>query len=96
MHTEQPTDLVIDVGDVWERRLELARCFASQLHREDAGDDAFPTQISRPDFLGRLEARARTWGRRAGIELGEPLVALQPVAVGDPRTLLQPPREPGA
>ena len=89
MHTEVETDLVVDVGGVWEARLDLARCFASQLHRADTGADDFPTLIARPDFLERLEARARAWGRRAGVELGEPLVAAQPIAVVDPRALLQ-------
>lgn len=89
MHTEVETDLVVDVGGVWEARLDLARCFASQLHRTDTGADDFPTLIARPDFLERLEARARAWGRRAGVALGEPLVAAQPIAVVDPRALLQ-------
>ena len=92
MHTERETDLVVDVGSVWEARLDLARCFGSQLHRdaaEGAQSDDFPTLISRPDFLERIEARARVWGRRAGVDLGEPLVAAQAVAIADPRVLLQ-------
>ncbi len=98
MHDERPTDIVVDVTSVWERRLELARCFASQLHRSQGqlapeGDD-FPTLISQPDFLLRIEARARAWGRRAGVEFGEPLFAPQQLAVVDPRTLLQVPSEP--
>lgn len=99
MHTERATDLVVDVGAVWEARLDLARCFGSQLHRadeaSDGGDDAFPTMIARPDFLVRLEARARMWGRRAGVELGEPLLAAQALAIGDPCTLLQLPADGG-
>jgi len=89
MHDERPTDLVVDVTDVWERRLDLARCFASQLHRSETGEDDFPTLISRPDFLLRIEARSRAWGRRAGVEFGEPLFAPQQLAVTDPRALLQ-------
>lgn len=92
MHTERETDVVVDVSDVWEARLDLARCFGSQLHREEPEGDDFPTMISRPDFLERLEARARAWGRRAGVAYGEPLVAAQPVAIADPRALLQGPR----
>jgi bacillithiol biosynthesis deacetylase BshB1 len=83
MHDEDATALVVDVTDVWERRLDLARCFASQLQPSAAGDAEFPTLISRPDFLLRIEARARNWGRRAGVELGEPLVASGAVAVRD-------------
>ena len=75
--------VVVDVTSVWSERLELARCFASQFHsgsdaEASSGDAAvgFPTLISRPDFFDRVEARARVWGRRAGVELGEPLVPL--------------------
>jgi N-acetylglucosamine malate deacetylase 1 len=84
MHQEPSTAIVVDVAPVWDRRLELARCFASQLHApaSDAGG-AFPTLISRPDFLSRIEARARQWGRRAGLELGEPLMPMDSLAVTD-------------
>ncbi|MCE9637344.1 MAG: bacillithiol biosynthesis deacetylase BshB1 [Planctomycetes bacterium] len=87
MHDEEETPLVNDVTDVWERRLALARCFGSQLHVPTAaGTDtapAHPTMISRPDFLMRIEARARAWGRRAGVELGEPLVVAGALPVCD-------------
>ena len=96
MHDERETDVVVDVGPVWERRLELARCFGSQLHRATADGDDFPTLISRPDFLERIEARARTWGRRAGVELGEALLPASPLAIVDPAALLLGPRDEGA
>lgn len=85
MHDEDATAIVVDVGPVWERRLDLARCFGSQLHANpgDGGAAEFPTLISRPDFLLRIEARARTWGRRAGVEFGEPLVSAGAVAFAD-------------
>ncbi len=91
MHDVPETDLVMDVSAVWERRLEVARCFASQLHAEQPLDgEAFPTLISQPDFLVRLEARARAWGRRAGVDFGEPLLPRTPLGIADPGTLLLP------
>lgn len=82
MHDEADDAVVVDVKPVWERRIELARCFASQLHAaKDEGE--FKTLISRPDFLLRIEARARVWGRKAGIELGEPLAPMDALAVSD-------------
>jgi bacillithiol biosynthesis deacetylase BshB1 len=82
MHMEASNAIVVDVGPVWKRRLAVAKCFASQLHagRKDA---QFKTLIARPDFFLRIEARARVWGRRAGIELGEPLVPMDSLAVTD-------------
>jgi bacillithiol biosynthesis deacetylase BshB1 len=87
MHDEVDTPLVVDVSDVWERRLELARCFASQLTK-GADDADFPTQIARPDFLLALEGRARAWGRRAGVAFGEPLAVRGKLPVADLRALL--------
>jgi hypothetical protein len=115
MHDEHSTPLVVDVSEVWERRLAVARCFASQLHAQEPGaggpgeadagpsrGDApqtpgagFATLISRPDFLDRIEARARSWGRRAGVEFGEPLVVQDALAVSDVRALLAHPPDRG-
>lgn len=83
MHDEAEAALVVDVAPVWERRLELARTFASQLHAPAASDGAHPTLISRADFLLRIEARARVHGRRAGFELGEPLVVSGALGASD-------------
>lgn len=82
MHDEEPHAVVVDVTAVWERRLELARCFASQLH-DPKSKGEFPTLIARPDFVSRIEGRARVWGRRAGVDLGEPLVPMDSLAVTD-------------
>ncbi len=81
MHDEVETPVVVDVTRVWSRRLELAQCFASQLSPADPSKPGFPTLIARPDFLLRVEARARVWGRRAGVELGEALFVSGAVAL---------------
>ncbi len=97
MHDEAPTTIVMDVTDVWDERIALAQCFTSQLHRSptDAAGDDFVTMISRGDFLPRLEARARVWGRLAGVELGEPLVTRGALDIVDPRALLGRGARPG-
>ena len=38
--------------------------------------------------LARIEARARAWGRRAGVALGEPLVVQDCLPISDPTALL--------
>jgi bacillithiol biosynthesis deacetylase BshB1 len=83
MHNEDTHAVVVDVTSVWERRLELAKCFASQLYAPARDTSGFPTLISRPDFFARIEARARVWGRRAGVEFGEPLAPVDSLAVTD-------------
>ena len=69
----EPT-LVVDVSDVWERRVEALLAFKSQFYDPDADDssDGEPeTYISNPDFFHWVEARARVQGHRVGARYGE-------------------------
>lgn len=99
LHDEAAAAVVVDVTEVWDRRMAAARCFASQFHRgaEHDGDSgtasSFPTLIGRSDFFPRLEARARVWGRRAGVTFGEPLACHDSLLISDPLALLA--GEPG-
>ncbi|MEW6074159.1 MAG: bacillithiol biosynthesis deacetylase BshB1 [Planctomycetota bacterium] len=67
----EPT-LVVDVGAVWERKVELIRCYASQLTPAHPGDDGSHFLFG-ADLLARAETRARYWGERIGRRYGEPL-----------------------
>jgi bacillithiol biosynthesis deacetylase BshB1 len=74
----EPT-LVVDIGDVWERKVALVRCYASQL--APAGDgDRGQHFLFGADILSRMETRARFFGERIGARVGEPLLALGPLA----------------
>jgi bacillithiol biosynthesis deacetylase BshB1 len=83
LHDEPETSIVVDVTAVWDRRVTLARVFASQLGQASRPGDDFPTLLARHDAVARIEARARSWGRRAGVEFGEPLAAAGALAVDD-------------
>lgn len=76
---------VLDITDVFEVKLAAIRCYASQLHREGSTEPA--TNISRPDFLARIEGRAREYGSRIGVGFGEPWFSSRPVPVQDPVAL---------
>jgi bacillithiol biosynthesis deacetylase BshB1 len=78
----EPT-LVIDVAPVWERKVELVRCYASQLEPADERDRGEHFLFG-ADILARVETRARAWGERIGARYGEPLLALGPLAAADP------------
>ena len=86
----EPT-LVVDVTDVWDRRLEALQAFESQFHNPDyeAGADEPETYVSNPEFFEWVKARARTYGYRVGATYGEPLRYRQgPFGVTDlPATL---------
>jgi bacillithiol biosynthesis deacetylase BshB1 len=78
----EPT-LVVDVTPVWESKLEVVRCYASQLepaHERDRGEHF----LFGADILARMETKARTWGERIGARYGEPLLSLGPLACSDP------------
>ena len=81
----EPT-LVVDVDAVWERKLELIRCYASQL---DAGDkhDKGEHFLFGADILSRAETKARFYGERIGKRYGEPLYVSGPLPVVDPLAL---------
>src|SRR5688572_7972466 len=84
---DRPPALVVDVSAVFERKIALVRCFASQLH--DPASREPRTNIASEDFLPRWEARHRWFGERIGVRYGEPYFSDGPVAVIDPASLLR-------
>jgi bacillithiol biosynthesis deacetylase BshB1 len=78
----EPT-LVVDIGALWERKVEVIRCYASQLepaHEEDDGEHF----LFGADVLARAETKARYWGEAIGRTYGEPLLHVGPLPVRDP------------
>ncbi len=84
--------LVVDVSDVWPRRVAALRAHASQLDPA-AGPGTYLTQTG---FVESVEARARAWGALAGVEYAEGYRVRGPLALLDARALLAPNREPHA
>ncbi len=78
----EPT-LVVDIGEVWDRKCALVRCYASQLAPADAGDKGQHFLFG-ADILRRMETRARFYGERIGVRYGEPLLARGPLPCFDP------------
>jgi bacillithiol biosynthesis deacetylase BshB1 len=75
--TFEPT-LVVDVTAVWARKVEVIRCYASQLapgHARDSGQHL----LFGADILERAETRARYFGERIGARYGEPLLHRGPL-----------------
>jgi bacillithiol biosynthesis deacetylase BshB1 len=80
-HKEPPPSFVVDVSNVWDRRMDLARCYASQLGLD--GVEGPPTNIASPDFMQRLEARFAYWGARIGTAYAEPYLTDRLVPLDD-------------
>jgi bacillithiol biosynthesis deacetylase BshB1 len=82
----EPT-LVVDVGPVWEQKVEVVRCYASQLAPSHEGDQGAHFLYG-ADILRRMETKARTFGERIGALYGEPLLSMEPMACADPDSWL--------
>lgn len=67
----EPT-FVVDVDAVWARKVELIRCYASQLAPGGPGDEGRHLLFG-ADILARAETKARFFGERIGCRHGEPL-----------------------
>ncbi|MCL4638222.1 MULTISPECIES: bacillithiol biosynthesis deacetylase BshB1 [Olivibacter] len=64
-------DIVVDVSDYWDQKIESIRAFKSQFFNEDYAVEEPQTYISNPDFLNIIEARAREYGKYIGAKYAE-------------------------
>ena len=74
---------MVDIGPVWEQKLALVRCYATQLAPRDAADRGQHFLFG-ADILVRMETRARWFGERIGVRYGEPLLHKGPLPCFDP------------
>ena len=81
----EPT-FIVDVSAVWAKKVELIRCYASQLAARDSRDRGEHLLFG-ADILSRAETKARYWGERIGVAHGEPLLHIGPLPVADPERL---------
>jgi N-acetylglucosamine malate deacetylase 1 len=87
--TAVPPRLIVDVTEVWERRMRALACHRSQLDPA-AGPS---TYLTSPTFLAEVEGRARAWGALIGVAFGEAYGSRLPLGVFDARSLLAHPPE---
>ncbi|SRR5258706_13497056 len=69
---------VLDISDVWERKMEAIRAYQTQFQ---PSEDGIHTAISEPGFLKLIEARAIWFGAMIGAAYGEPYYMSGPVPV---------------
>jgi bacillithiol biosynthesis deacetylase BshB1 len=81
-HTPFEPSFIVDIDGFHERKMDAVRCFASQIFQDNSSEPA--TQISHPDFLTRLEARARHYGNLIGRSFGEPFLVPRAIPMIDP------------
>lgn len=82
LHHEVDATVCVDISDVAERKLEVIRCYASQLPGADR------SHLIGLDPLERARGRDLFYGARSGCHAAEPFAAEGPLRVDDLRSLL--------
>lgn len=80
---EKP-DFVVDISDVWKRKMEVLRCFKSQFSVADQPARSPETLLKSEEFWELLEAKARMAGIMIGARYGEPFYTDRPLRIMDP------------
>ena len=74
-------DLIVDISDVFEQRMEAIKAYATQFHVSQDSFQGTQTYISTPDFLESLIARARLMGKRIGVKYGEGFLSQKSIGI---------------
>jgi LmbE family N-acetylglucosaminyl deacetylase len=81
-HVAQDPTLVVDVTDVWKRKIALVHCYQSQLSPQEPGDEGkhflFGSNVEE-----RILTKARYFGEKVSVQVGEPLVHMGPLPEND-------------
>ena len=75
-------DILIDVTDYWDKKIESIRAFGSQFFNPDWEDEP-QTYISSPEFIQVIEARAREYGKSIGAKFAEGFISRKILGVND-------------
>lgn len=67
----QEPDLIVDITNVFEQRMEAIKAYTTQFYNPENEDDGPQTYISTPDFLESVVARARMIGKKIGVKYAE-------------------------
>ncbi len=73
MHEDVRPTLLVDISDVFEEKMQVIRCYASQF-AVDGGAGGPETYISTPDFIEALVARWRRQGFLIGTRYAEGVI----------------------
>jgi bacillithiol biosynthesis deacetylase BshB1 len=73
-------DLLIDISDVFEQRMESVKAYTTQFGVMNE-DDGPQTYISTPDFLESVIARARMLGKRIGVKYAEGFITEKKIGI---------------
>jgi N-acetylglucosamine malate deacetylase 1 len=76
-------NLLVDISDVFEQRMDSIKAYTTQFHTSQAGDEGPQTYISTPDFLDSVIARARMLGKRIGVKYAEGYITEKKIGISN-------------
>ncbi|AMR33860.1 bacillithiol biosynthesis deacetylase BshB1 [Mucilaginibacter sp. PAMC 26640] len=76
-------DIIIDVTEFWDKKIESIYAYGSQFHNADWNEDEPQTYISSPDFIDMIKARGREFGKSLNVTYGEGFTSAKILGVTD-------------
>ena len=74
-------NLIVDISDVFEQRMEAIRAYSTQFHTNPDGANGTQTYISTPGFMDAIISRARLMGKRIGVQYGEGFISQKSIGI---------------
>jgi N-acetylglucosamine malate deacetylase 1 len=74
-------DLLIDISDVFEQRMEAITAYSTQFHTSEMSKQGTQTYISSPEFLESVISRARVLGKRIGVKYAEGFLSEKKIGI---------------
>lgn len=79
-------DLIVDVSETWEQRMNAVRAYKTQFYTP--GVDGPETFLASKRFVDWVEGRGAQFGAIIGVERGEPYLLRTPIPIDDPMAVL--------
>ncbi len=86
---DKKPDFVIDISDFWEQKVELIRCYGTQVTLAGEDDKKTKTLLRSNAFWDILKARSVQAGAMIGVQYGEPFYSRNPLRIEDPLTVFK-------
>jgi bacillithiol biosynthesis deacetylase BshB1 len=74
-------DFVIDVSDVFDKKIEAIEAFSTQFYNGETNDKEPQTYISSPEFLESVINRSKMFGKMIGVKYAEGFISKKMIGV---------------
>ena len=82
-------DFVVDVSDVFDKKIRSIEAFSSQFYNREAGDKEPQTYISSPEFLESIINRSKMFGKMIGVKYAEGFISKKMIGIKTFDALIQ-------